>query len=208
MPEQPCILALDCATGPTSVAVLKGGRITAYLENPASTMQSARLMPMVEQALKQSALLYSDLSAVACTTGPGSFTGIRVALAAARGICFAAKVPGLGFTTLEVLAFAARQSGPLLAALNAGKGEWYYQAFDGMKSVYEPQVGSPEKALASIGKDTPVIGNIQAPGYKLIPITFPRADALAGLAAAGTQSSPMVPFYIRPPDAIPATKNF
>jgi len=205
-----CILAIDCATGPTSVAVWKDGSVAVCLEDPASSLQSARLMPMIEQTLKQSAIGYNDLTAVACTTGPGSFTGIRVALAAARGICFAAKIKGLGFTTLEVLAFAASQhrAKKVLAALNAGKGEWYFQAFDGMKPLFEPKVGVPEMALASIAKGDAVVGNVPAPGYAIIPVTFPRADALAALAAMQAAASALTPFYIRPPDAIPAGSNF
>lgn len=181
------LLAIETATGPCSVAVWHKGRVAAYLENAKPVMQSASLMPMVEKALEIAKLNYADLTGVACTVGPGSFTGIRVGLAAARGIAFAANVPGIGFTTLDVLAFAAKK--PALAILNAGKGEVYYQAHDG-----QPQLGTLEEALAA-GNGTAVVGNVNP------PLSFPRADALVGLAASGETALPLTPFYIRPPDA-------
>jgi tRNA threonylcarbamoyl adenosine modification protein YeaZ len=195
------ILALETATGPCSVAVWKQGRIAAYVEQLRPVMQSASLMPMVEEVLEKSATAYDDLTAVACTIGPGSFTGIRVALAAARGICFAAKVKGLGFTTLAVLASAAGGEKKILAALNAGKGEYYYQLFKN-SPLGEPTVGPLDAALA-LAPDALLIGN--APAASGHP--FPRADALAALAATEKNALPLRPFYIRPPDAKPQAKK-
>lgn len=195
------ILALDAATGPCSVAVLKDGHVAAYVENLKPVMQSASLMPMVEEALEKSGVSYTDLTAVACTIGPGSFTGIRVALAAARGICFAAKIPGLGFTTLEVLAHAAGEK-HALAALNAGKGEYYYQPYKN-GPLHEPRVGTLEAAVAS-APGALLIGN--APDSSGHP--FPRADALARLAASNaSKAAALHPFYIRLPDAKPQAKK-
>ncbi len=145
------ILAIDSATGPCSVALWKDARITAYLENLKPSSQSATLMPMIEEALKQSGTQYSDLSHVAATIGPGSFTGIRIGLAAARGIAFAAHTKTLGFTTLEVMAFAARTQGRevfIVAILNAGKGEYYYQLFETGIRRNVPHLG----ALQEIGQ--------------------------------------------------------
>jgi len=192
------ILAIETSTGPCSVALWKNGGIAAYLENSKPVMQSASLIPMIEEALVKSGTQYQDLSAIACTIGPGSFTGIRVGLAAARGIAFAAKIKTLGFTTLETLAFAARvQSNPITAIINAGKGEVYYQHFASgpFKTVSEACLGK----LESIENKGLVIGNV---GVE--KITFPRADALAELAATRAQfAHPPAPFYIRPPDAKP-----
>ena len=106
------ILAIDSATGPCSVAVWDGNRIAAYVENLKPIMQSASLIPMVEEALRQSGKDYKDMGCIAAAIGPGSFTGIRVALASAQGIAYAAGIPTRGFTTLEVLAFAALPSFP------------------------------------------------------------------------------------------------
>lgn len=195
-------LGIDTSTGPLSVAVWKNGNIAAYLEDMGKTTQSARLIPMVETALKESGIGYSDLTAVVCTIGPGSFTGIRVGLAAARGIALAAGIKGLGFTTLETLAFAARKSAtPILAALQAGKGEVYYQGFDAApqwQPRFPARVGILEAAISSMPDETTLAGNAKDVS------AFPRADALCELAAAYPGSAqPLSPFYIRPPDAKP-----
>lgn len=190
----PSILAIDTSTGPSSVALWQNGHIMVFLENNEKSMQSAHLMPLVEAVLAQAKIGYGDLSAIACTVGPGSFTGIRTGLAAARGICLAAGIKGLGFTTLEVVATAANTEKPVLAVLNAGKGEQYYQGFAGGKPLFEPRVG---QAI-----DAPM------PAGFITLNALPRADALAKLAAAhGSSALPLTPFYIRPPDAKPMAER-
>lgn len=173
------ILAIECATGPCSVAVWSAGRIAARLENTFPVMQSAALIGMIEEALSRSGLAYRDLTLVAATIGPGGFTGIRTCLAAARGIAFAAHIPAAGYTTLEVIAFAA--GGDCLAAVNAGKGDYVYQTFAGGKPASAPYLAAADPACALVA---------------------PRADALAELAALDlVPSQPLRPYYIRPPDA-------
>ena len=196
------ILAIDTATGPCSVAIWKEGAIIGYDEDMRTVTQSVSLMPMIEKLLETTRTRYSELTAVAATVGPGSFTGIRVGLAAARGICFSAGIPGIGLTTLDVLAFAAAKKVPqakeVLAILNAGKGEWYHQRYSlpDCRSQGELGLGLPEIALA----DAPalIVGNHPAANAG---ITFPRADALAELAAQRGEGQPLVPFYLRGPDA-------
>ena len=200
------ILAIDTSTGPCSVAIWSEGRITAYIENAKPVMQSASLIPMVEEALAKSVLRYSDLTLVACTVGPGSFTGIRVGLASARGIAFAAGIPSAGYTTLEVMAYAARKKEEtILSVLNAGKGEYYCQSFatvPHLHSLNEPQLCLPGEAEhAAQAASVTVVGNVALAGITCA-ITFPRADALAEMAANSTLvAQPLRPYYIRPPDA-------
>lgn len=201
MRQDACILAIDCATGPVSVAVWKDGRIAALAVDERPVVQSARLMPLVEHALAEAGITYHNLTHVACTVGPGSFTGIRVGLAAARGICFAAGIEGIGYTTLEVLAHAMRKrSGSIFAILNAGKGEWYYQAFvaSPWQACAEPGLASPELAARAAPEGALWVGNVD---INNIIAAAPRADALAELAASGAPPLPLAPFYIRPPDA-------
>lgn len=185
-----------------------------YLETLEASAQSARLVPMIEAALAQSGLTYKDLSTIACTVGPGSFTGLRVGLSSARAIGLAAGIPLLGFTTLEVLAYAAsllpsplpaeegRTFYSALALLNAGKGEFYYQLFslDPFAAKSKPAVGPIENAKKLLSIDTAIVG------FESEIISFPRADCLALLAASKFLSAqPATPFYIRPPDAKPMT---
>jgi len=205
---------MDTATGPCSVAVWKEGVVAAYVEQIKPTQQSACLMPMVEEAMAIAGVSYAQLGAVACTTGPGSFTGIRVGLAAANGIAFAAGLTGLGFGSLEVLAFAALSTltdkSMILAVLNAGKGEFYFQAFAPFPftALSEPMLGSLEQAAGLVHGSVVQCGNapLAAAGFVDAGITFPRADALAGLAAIRTDAVALRPFYIRGPDAKLPTK--
>lgn len=196
-----CILAIDTSIGVCSVAVRRHGKPTIYLENRESSMQSARLMPLVEEALKRAKIRYEDLTLVATTVGPGSFTGIRIGLASARAIAFAAKLPCLGFTTLEVMAHANAEE-HTLSIINAGKGEVFFQYFGAEKT--EPAIGALEEILkrypnASIASSLPL-----PEAFPLSHITHPRADALVELAALYPERArEPSPFYIRPPDAKP-----
>ncbi len=211
----PALLAIDTATGPCSVAVWKDGGLAAYVEEVKPTQQSASLMLMVEQALASAGVSYKDLSLVACTTGPGSFTGIRVGLASASGIAFAAKIAGAGYTTLEVLAFGARKTlageTVILAVLNAGKGEFYFQSFAAspFAAIGEPQLGSLEQAAALAGAGALQCGNVAAmQGFRDVGMPFPRADALAELAALKGDGGALRPYYIRDADAkLPTPKT-
>ncbi len=191
----PAILAFDTSTGPMSVALRKGGKLLYYQEETSSSRQSALLLPMIDRALKEGGLGYKNLSAIACTVGPGSFTGIRVGLATARGICLAGGIKGLGFTTLEVMAHAAKTSGrAVLAVLNAGKGEQYYQGFNAKgEALFAPKLGLAEAAAMPEGYVTTTAA--------------PRADALADLAATADFAASLQPFYIRAPDAIPLNQR-
>jgi tRNA threonylcarbamoyladenosine biosynthesis protein TsaB len=207
MPATNAILALDASTGPCSVAIWLDGKVTACEETLKSTQQSARLLPMTESVLAQSGIGYKDLTAIAATIGPGSFTGIRIALAAAQGIAMAAGLTPMGFGTLEVLAFAAQSANPsngatVLALINAGKGECYYQY---ARPMAAPLVGTLEAALEEApANHVLVAGNVlvERAGFSMSNITYPRADALARLAASGNRPhQPLRPLYIRPPDA-------
>ncbi len=203
------ILAIDCATGPCSAALWKDGRVAAYAEDLRPVVQSARLLPMIEDVLKQAGMAYTELTAVACTTGPGSFTGIRIGLAAVRAIAYGAKIPGLGFTTLEVMAHGiGNEHETIISALNAGKGEWYYQLFStkpNWQATMQAALATPQQALAQGPKPAQWVGNVEAPG---IISAFPRADWLATLAASSDHTDNLTPFYIRPPDiTLPKAKK-
>lgn len=195
------ILAIDSSSGACSVAVLREGKIAAYHEELTTSQQAKFLIIMVEDALAKSGLQYSDLTQIAVTIGPGSFTGIRIALAAARGIGFAAGVPVHGFSGLEVMAYGTTT--PVLSILNAGKGEVIYQQFDtNLEALSQPILGKFEdidiKKTAMIGYNSEN------------KITFPRADLLAQLAADYPEKAVApLPFYVRPADAkLPSEQKF
>lgn len=194
------ILAIDSTSNSCSVGVWKNGGKTAYCEEMASALQSKRLILMIEEALGKSDTGYSDLSSIACTVGPGSFTGIRIGLASARAIGFAASIPVFGFNALEVLAFGAIQQNPgtpVLAILNAGKGEIIYQHFSPELEAICPPTLSPCHPTLIAGSPDVVTRN-----ECVVINTYPRADILARLAASRPDRAiAPLPFYVRPPDA-------
>lgn len=90
------ILAIDCAHGDCSAALSDGEKIISEIDEQMERGQAERLIPMVRDVLKQADASFADIDVVAVTTGPGSFTGVRVGLAAADGIAMAAGLPMIG----------------------------------------------------------------------------------------------------------------
>ena len=198
-----CILAIDSAIGISSVAVRENGKTLATLENREPGMQASRLLPLIEHTLERAGRSYADLTHIAATVGPGSFTGIRIGLASARGIALAANLPCLGYTTLAVMAQAVDPSNTL-AIINAGKGEVFYQYFS-QGGHSGAAIGKLADILALYPEAKLACSVALPPGVsRPVFARHPRADALAELAeTAPERASAPSPFYIRPPDAKP-----
>ena len=118
------ILALDTSTRTASVAVVHDGRLLASVEDQVST-HSEKLVLLVDLALRQAELRLSDLDAIACGMGPGSFTGLRIGLSTAKAFCFALAKPLLPVSSLAALARGADVHGLILAILHAKRDELY-----------------------------------------------------------------------------------
>lgn len=124
------ILALDSSSKAASCALMEDGVLLAesYLHNGLTHSQT--LLPMVDGLLKAGGLTLSDVQGVAVSAGPGSFTGLRIGLAAAKALGFALDVPCAGVSTLLALAYLQRGfEGVCIAALDARRGEIYYAIF-------------------------------------------------------------------------------
>ena len=118
------LLALDTATRLAGIALYSGdhGLLAEYSWHSANR-HTAELMPRVAQMLTQAGVASTDLRAVAVALGPGSFTGLRVALAAAKGLALAQNLALLGVPTLDVVAYPhSRQPLPVIAVVQAGRG--------------------------------------------------------------------------------------
>jgi tRNA threonylcarbamoyladenosine biosynthesis protein TsaB len=128
------LLALDSATAACSAACWSQGEVVAQSVETCSGRQAEILMPMVRRVMREAALDYEALDLIAVTSGPGSFTGVRIGLATARGLALAAGLPLAGITTLQALAAAPpeeeRRGRIILAALDARRGQIYAQFFD------------------------------------------------------------------------------
>lgn len=128
------ILAIDTALGACSVAITDAEAVLARLSNKRLRGHAEQLMPMVEKALNDAGLEYSDLDLLAVTVGPGTFTGLRIGLAAIRAIAIASAIPAQGVTTLQILAAAAmekeKSETPLYVAIDGRRQECFVQKFD------------------------------------------------------------------------------
>lgn len=216
------ILALDTATSACSVAFWADGEVVARRFAQMPRGQSEALLPMVSEVLDEAAVDWAGLDLLAVTVGPGAFTGLRIGLAAARGMALAAGLPCIGVTTLEaVAAGAVDDKGPLLVVLDAKRADVYAQAFDAdHRPLGEPRALMPEALpglIAQIGERPTVIGDaadlaldaLAAAGLEARRGTasgIPDAAIVAVMAAehwsSETPSPPPEPLYIRPPDAV------
>jgi len=210
------VLAFDCATGPISVVLWQDGRILARGDDPRLQGQAESLVPMIGAVLDQAGLRPADIDRIGVTLGPGSFTGVRISLAAARGLALATGAPIFGASTLEILAAALPAAArPTLAALDAGRGEVYAQLFGPAgtplgepAAVALPVVASlvPAGRLRLAGSGAALVAAaLHRDDLDLEPSALPDAAALAQWVASRpppVASAPAPePIYLRAPDA-------
>jgi tRNA threonylcarbamoyladenosine biosynthesis protein TsaB len=104
------ILHIDTAVTTASVCISKDGVLLAMAENKNQKDHAEWLHPTIDRLLKENGIAINDLNAVAVSNGPGSYTGLRVGLASAKGFCFALNIPLIAISTLEVMTIAALES--------------------------------------------------------------------------------------------------
>ncbi|WP_333713197.1 tRNA (adenosine(37)-N6)-threonylcarbamoyltransferase complex dimerization subunit type 1 TsaB [Yoonia sp.] len=140
---KPLVLAFDTSAAHCAAALLCGDRIVTRVDDMAKG-QAEHLMPMLEAVLTAEGLAWRDLDAVAVGVGPGNFTGIRIAVSAARGLAL-----GLGKPAIGVDGFAARawdQARPFTAEIPAPRGQAYFQDFGSDGTTGEPSQGKATDA--------------------------------------------------------------
>ena len=216
------VLAIDTALEACAAAVLdtEQGEIVASESQPMARGHAEALMPLIARVMGKAQAEFANLDRVAVTSGPGSFTGLRVGIAAARGIALAAGKPAFGLTTLAAFAaphIAKDDSIPVAVAIDARHEHVYLQIFGpGGRTLVTPSISSIRDAVraAAIGP-TRLVGNAarmleQAwPGGEAAPqlveqLSAPAIDWVARLgAAAGGKAEQPRPLYLRAPDAQP-----
>lgn len=200
------ILALDTCLGACSAAVVDGERVLAARVEPMARGHQERLAPLVAELMAEAGTSFDRLDRVGVTVGPGSFTGLRVGLAFAKGIGQALAIPVVAVGTLEAL--AAGTPGRVLAVLDAKRGQVYLQAFADGVAVSAPDVLPLETAAARVAEFAPevLIGSGAAllsdmtPTARVIAAEQADPSAVARLAAARSPVPPR-PLYLRAPDA-------
>lgn len=214
------ILGFDTATSACSAALWDAGEIKARGFEAMARGHSEHLIGMIQGVLADAGRDFAALDLIAVTTGPGAFTGLRIGLAAARGLALAAGLPCLGVTTLETIAAAVpeaeRRARTLLVVLETKRQDVYAQAFDaGLDPLGAPRALAPsglhglvakggvvvagdaaERALAALLADG--VDAVRAPGSGV-----PDAAQVCAIAAVRWNGDkdlpPPGPLYLSPP---------
>lgn len=217
------VLALDTALEACSAAILDHGRVRAARSIAMARGHQERLAPLTAELLDEAGLKPADLDRIGVTVGPGSFTGLRVGLAFAKGLGLALGRPVVGVGALEALAASVPQTAPhagaapgglIVAVIDARREQVYAQAFaGGAAAATGPEalgVAEAAASMAATGRPAVLVGS----GARLLAQAFPEAAidprpgadpvALARLAAAAPEPVGMpAPIYLRAPDAKP-----
>jgi tRNA threonylcarbamoyladenosine biosynthesis protein TsaB len=196
------ILGLDTATTTASIALLEDDRVLATATRN-THRRTADVLLGVDEACRAAGIAPMQIEAVAVGAGPGSFTGLRIGMATAKGIAFAAHCPVWAVSSLAALASEAPRDGVIVAVLDARKGEVFSGLFKKTRGAIESL--GPERVHAPGDLEVPegalVVGDV--PGA-CAHVATPTGAAVARLALAGARIDALVggaPTYIRASEA-------
>jgi len=220
------ILAIDTALDACAAAVLdtQTGELIAQESLAMKRGHAEALMPLIGRVIATSGAAFTGLGRIAVTTGPGSFTGLRVGLSAARGIALAANIPVVGVTTLAAYAapvVSQNAEYPVVSAIDARHDHVYLQVVSGNGSaLVRPCVAPMSEAVDAWRFGAPhIVGNAAnllaegwpsqaVPPFKVEPQAAPDIAWVGWLGAAvSPNTAPARPFYLRAPDAKPAKEH-
>jgi tRNA threonylcarbamoyladenosine biosynthesis protein TsaB len=213
------ILAIDTALDACAAGVLDTdtGEIIATESQAMKRGHAEALMPLIGRVMKDSGIGFATLDRIAVTTGPGSFTGLRVGLSAARGIALAANKPVVGLSTLAAYAapvVSENAAHPVISVIDARHDHVYFQAVSGDGgSLIRPRVAPIGEVMDAARYGAPhLVGNAagivsqrwppQAPPFRVDEQPAPDIAWVAWLGAAvSPDTAPARPLYLRAPDA-------
>jgi tRNA threonylcarbamoyladenosine biosynthesis protein TsaB len=216
------VLAIDTALAACSAAVLDTRHVAVVASEtlPMVRGHAEAVMPLIARVMDQAGLDFATLDRIAVTTGPGSFTGLRVGISAARGLALAAGKPAVGLSTLAGFAaphIAEDDDTTVVAAIDARHEHVYLQVFGaGGKTVVPPRIAPLREAVrAAAASPARIVGS----GAELIARQWPKSEPAPVLveqlgapdigwiarlgAAAADGHGPPKPLYLRAPDAQP-----
>lgn len=220
-------LGIDTCFGACSVAITDSERDgeSAVLAHDHVVMvrgHAEALMPMLDRALRDAGA--PEISRIGVTCGPGTFTGTRVGLAAARALALAWGVPAVGVGTLHAMAGTAKRTrrdlaGPMAVIHDARRGQVYFQVFESggdnsVRPLGEAAIAAfgqverlmPSDLMAAVGSGASVVPWHDLRPKLALPALQPDAlDVCATAAETEPDQSPARPIYLRPPDAKPQT---
>ncbi len=200
------LLSLDSAASGCGACVWKDGATLALAQESMARGQDARLIPLVQKVMAEAGCSYAELDRVAVTRGPGSFTGLRIGLAAARGIGLAAEKPVVGIDRFSIYrAQNKTESEALLVVLESKRLELYARFYPASGRGEEPFMAAPEE-LASFSRARPglaVVGDVALSFGSYRGLAEPEVVTCAALAARADPAQAAFlprPLYLRAPD--------
>ena len=215
------VLAIDTALEACSAAIFDAGQgaIVASHTQVMTRGHAEALMPLIAVVMNQSGIDFPALDRIVVTVGPGSFTGLRVGIAAARGIALAAKKPVVGVTTLAALAapyIAADPATPIAAAIDGRHRHIYFQLSGaGGRTLVSPRMIPLNDAIDAaaavsarlVGSGASMMADAWPDSHTPPRIDERRAPDISWVARIGADAvqdrSPPKPLYLRTPDARP-----
>ena len=212
------VLGIETSTGVGSVALTRDGTILGEVTLNQPRNHSAQLIPAIEALLKLLGLDLEGLDGISVGLGPGSFTGLRVGLSAAKGLALALDKPLVGVPSPDALARDFPAEGLLCILLDAKRGLLYMGLYRDGKRIGPLRVVSPSEVLEVLkGKEVTLVGDgailyrgvfEDVPGVKIHPQpVYPSAKVVALLGEEKLKGgqrndlSGLIPLYLRPPDA-------
>ena len=192
-------LAIDTANENIAIALLNEDTVLFEYNQAMPRGQGEALIPLIQDMLNQSNLAPRDINQIAVAIGPGSFTGVRIGMATARGMGLALDIPVYGTTTLEASAF--QTTGKMLAVLDTKRGDFYTQLFQDGTPLEEPQIRTTEQiktlsGISLVGSSAPALSEQTA-----IPVQeSPLLPAVAIAYSALIQKREAIPYYLRDAD--------
>jgi len=223
------ILSFDTCFDACSVAAGRGLRsltpAIAFAFEPMHKGHAERLLPMIEAVMAEAGLVFGALDRIAVSRGPGTFTGTRICVSAARALALATKAEIVSLSSLRLMAMSpyipAAPTQRIAVATDARRGEIYFEVYDRhtLESVVAAQCREVSEAASLLGRKPIVIagsgGALLAEAARkqgidatpILPDLLP--DALDMLFAAGELpvSASVRPLYLRPPDAKPPSPS-
>ncbi len=204
------ILCLDTSGADCAVLLARDGVRCAALRETAGRGHAERLAPMARAALAEAGVPPGALGRIAAISGPGSFAGLRVGIAFARGLALTLDIPALGVSLFDLIVAAYPDAPHLAAAHDAGRGEMAIRLYRNGAMQGPVQRLMLEDAVSRIAAFAPA-PLIAGSGAAALAVRIPGAraeagpgadlDLLARIAAADPAAYPPSPFYLRPPDA-------
>jgi tRNA threonylcarbamoyladenosine biosynthesis protein TsaB len=209
------VLAIDAALGATQACVFDAaaGRVRAMCVEPMRTGHAEALVPLVLRALADAGVGFDAIGRVAATVGPGSFTGVRVAVAAARAYGLALGAPVAGVSTLDAYAAAdGHANAPKLVLIDARRGAVYARFYDAAgrplgapraRALEDVLADAPDGPLRILGPGATLAAGLRTDASFGLVDGWPPLEAVARLATQAAPSAALAPLYLRAPDAKP-----